>query len=89
MKWKMRDGWYINVKDMESSHINNCIKLLKKQIKQLNSLTTLFPVFQGDMAQYYAEQDFDRIENEKALNIANNNEWINVFKKELENRKSN
>lgn len=32
--WQQKDGKEIRVKDMESSHIENCIRMLQRQIKE-------------------------------------------------------
>lgn len=32
--WTKKDGTEIRVKDMESSHIENCIRMLQRQIKE-------------------------------------------------------
>lgn len=32
--WQQKDGTEIRVKDMESSHIENCIRMLQRQIKE-------------------------------------------------------
>ena len=35
-KWKMKDGTKIYIKDMTTSHIENCIKLIEKQVEEHN-----------------------------------------------------
>jgi len=60
--WITKDGRKIKVKDMEDSHLVNTIKMLirkyKRELIHLRSNIT-FPTFQGEMAQFYAERDYD------------------------------
>jgi hypothetical protein len=57
-KWKIKDGRKIRIKDMEDQHLINTIRMLNRQF-ELAKLNTPFPNFSGDMAQFYAEAEFD------------------------------
>lgn len=58
--WKTKDGQQIRIKDLQDSHLQNILKMLLRQAQHLRTHLP-FPVFQGEMAQYYAEREYDRI----------------------------
>ena len=72
--WTMQNGDTIIIEDMEDSHVRNCIKYFGRKLDELP-----YPCFNGDMAQMYAEQEYDRYNNKYAR-------IITVFKNELERR---
>jgi hypothetical protein len=59
-KWKMQNGTKIRICDMEDSHLLNTIKMLDK-MSNIVKRKTPYPNFNGEMAQYCAEQDHDRM----------------------------
>lgn len=62
--WKQRNGKKIRIKDMTNSHLMNTIRMLLRSatIEKGNSLMC-FPSFDGDtMASYYAEQEWDTLD---------------------------
>lgn len=81
--WKTRDGRVLNIKDMETSHIINCIKMLeddecvgKREV--IDILSGPFPT--GDMASL----EFDRvIDQASEMYVCDELDW---FKEELEKR---
>lgn len=45
---------------METSHIENCLRLIERKVKnEIQYVLNHPPCFQGEMAQYYAEQAWD------------------------------
>ena len=57
-KWTTKDGTKIRIKDMSDQHIVNTLRLIERMHK--NAIEECpFPCFGGEMAQYYAEQEFD------------------------------
>lgn len=61
MKWRCKDGLELDVEEMESAHIQNCINMLRRN--GYVSLDTFWRAVgsasasQGEMASYYAEQE--------------------------------
>ena len=61
--WKQKDGKKIRIKDMTNSHLMNTIRfLLKYASEEKNYSLCSFPSFNGEMAQYYAEQEWDALD---------------------------
>lgn len=56
--WKCKDGRTIRIADMETSHIINSMRMLERMHEQM-LWSMPDPCFQGEMAQMYAEQEFD------------------------------
>lgn len=62
-KWTTKDGRTIAVKDMSDSHLLNTMKMLERNHSiSVIEASRSFPTFQGDMAQYYAEQSWFAIQ---------------------------
>lgn len=59
-KWKKKDGTKIRICDMEDSHLLNAIKMLDK-MADTAKLEIPYPNFNGEMAQWFAEQEYDRM----------------------------
>ena len=59
--WTMKDGEKIRICDMADSHLENSIAMLDRALRRLQR-DMPYPEFQGDMAQYYAELDWDRLQ---------------------------
>jgi hypothetical protein len=57
--WTTREGEKIRICDMTDRHLLNAIKRCERLHRQLQQECS-FPDFGGEMAQMYAEQDFDR-----------------------------
>lgn len=60
--WQTKTGQRIRIMDMETTHIQNCVAFLyRAALAQQNEAICNFPSFQGEMAQMYAEQEWDSI----------------------------
>lgn len=60
--WVTREGKKIKVKDMTDSHLLNSIKYLDRRLESMK-ITMPYPNFNGEMAQFCAEQDWDHFQN--------------------------
>lgn len=60
--WTMWNGDKIRIKDMSDSHLLNTIAMLLRNatFRRMNALAC-FPSFNGEMAQFSAEQDWDNL----------------------------
>ena len=58
-KWLCKDGRKVRIKDMTDTHLANTIKFLEKA--HLAILDTPPPDFQGEMAQMYADQEYNAL----------------------------
>jgi len=80
MKWKTKDGQIIDVKDMSTKHIKNCLKMLEDKLDE-------DPGFFADMTDsdgaYACASCEDRMNNEIRDYL---NAGINGFKQELKIR---
>lgn len=60
-KWTTKDKRKIRVCDMTDSHLLNTIKwIYRKCEKELEEAQLYCPSFQGEMAQYFAEQAWEQ-----------------------------
>jgi hypothetical protein len=60
--WTTKDGTRIRICDMTDSHLLNTIALLKRIAKQgRREILFHYPDFQGEMAQFYAEQSWEGV----------------------------
>lgn len=57
-KWTQKDGTKIRICDMKDSHLLNSIKMLNRMV-ETERATLWYPCFQGEMAQFYAEQEYE------------------------------
>jgi hypothetical protein len=61
-KWKTKSGIKIRICDMTDAHLNNTINFLcNKALEDVNTIP--YPCFQGEMAQHFAEQEFETMQN--------------------------
>lgn len=59
--WKTRDGTKLRICDMTDDHLRNTIIFLEHQATKLK-YEIPYPNFRGEIAQYYAEQEWDFIQ---------------------------
>ena len=83
--WTTKDGTKIKIKDMESSHIKNCIAMLEKYHRQEEELGWMaIGGLHGDMAIEAAENAMLNLEENGFEDKAE--EFIFSFEQELERR---
>ena len=63
--WKTKDGRKVPINKMDDQHLCNTLRMLKrcamgKQSYTINMAGQMMCSLNGEMASYYAEQDFDR-----------------------------
>lgn len=82
-KWTTREGIKLKIRDMKTSHIKNCIKMLHRyHAKELFNLYSM-PVF-GEMAELDLENGIQDIEENGWEDEAQ--EYIDSFEAELQRR---
>jgi len=59
--WTTADGERIKIRDMTDSHLMNAIRYLDRKLDEAKRETP-FPVFQGDMAEFCAERDWEHLQ---------------------------
>ena len=76
--WETSSGKTIDLHDMETRHILNSLKI----VKEVSKREILYPMFQGEMAEYYADLGYEREQGiiEEAML------WVDYFKNELKDR---
>jgi hypothetical protein len=82
-KWKTKDGRKLWIKDMTTSHIRNCMRLLdrSKDNAIFNVLSLPYP--NGEMAQDCFDRELDELENAETADLY---PVYTSFVKELEKR---
>lgn len=58
-EWVTKSGEKIKIKDLELYHLKNIVAYLRKRWEETENPMNDFPSFQGEMAQYYAEQQWN------------------------------
>jgi hypothetical protein len=56
--WRTKDGRKIRVYDLPDRHLENIIKCIESQHQRSISSP---PMFQGEMAEYYGQQEYDSL----------------------------
>jgi hypothetical protein len=60
--WKMRDGKTIKICEMTDSHLANTIAFILRVARKARAdLESCPPMFQGEMAQMHADQEYDNL----------------------------
>lgn len=58
-EWVTKSNEKIKIKNLSISHLKNIVKYLKKRYDAIESPMNDYPSFQGEMAQDYAEQQWN------------------------------
>jgi hypothetical protein len=58
-KWRPKDAAPVRICDMGTAHIENCIAFLERKF-EIQKASMPYPDFDGEMAQYYAENAYER-----------------------------
>jgi hypothetical protein len=63
--WKTKDGRQFKIKDMETSHLQNAIRMLERnapqaQLNYLHEGTAVLSTMNGEMAQICCEAEIDQ-----------------------------
>ncbi len=67
--WTQKNGSKVRICDMTDSHLTNTINLIERNAdRQRYDLP--YPSFQGEMAQYFAESQFDYLMNANVEDLA-------------------
>jgi hypothetical protein len=61
-KWTMSGGEKIRICDMADSHLLNAERLCRREAAKMRD-NLPYPMFQGEMAQFYAERDYERFQD--------------------------
>lgn len=59
--WKTKDGKFISIRSMSTSHIKNVMTILEKQTEKYK-FNLPYPNLNGDMAQFQAEQEWEYLQ---------------------------
>jgi len=58
--WVTKEGQRLRICDMTDSHLDNTITMFDRALGSLQR-NLPYPCFNGEMAQYYAEMEWDRL----------------------------
>ena len=57
--WITKEGITIPFSKLSDRHLDNIIAMVRRKHNELSELVAAPPCFQGEMAQYYAERDWN------------------------------
>lgn len=87
--WTMKDGQKILIKDMETSHIKNTIKMLKERtlpnLREEIEMNRVFPGFDNDIIDCFEDSYYNKLINAEI----DCEEYIKILNKELRKREKN
>lgn len=71
MKWTTQNGKTLEVKDMADSHLLNAQRFIRRKVASISeeAVACASTYLQGEMAQYYQEQDSERLTNDLFIAI--------------------
>ena len=75
-EWITKSGKKKKIKDLELSHLENIVNYLEKRFNELENPMNDYPSFQGEMAQMYAEREWE----ESVKYYENLKNRINLFR---------
>lgn len=89
--WTTADGRKLKPEEMSDDHLQNTINYLKRNLPELKAQIAInlyaFPCFQGEMAQFCAEAEWDSNIGRAQVRLENAVAWIKVFELEQTNRR--
>ena len=67
MKWQTQSGKVLKVKEMTDSHLLNTQRFMQRKVVSISRETAACAsiCFQGEMAQYYQDQDLKRLTDDE------------------------
>lgn len=54
-----RDGKIVVIEEMSDKHLQNAIRFFDRCLASMYDALSYYPCFNGEMAQYHAEQQYD------------------------------
>lgn len=76
MKWKIRGGKEIEIAEMETDHIENCIKMLNEQISEAETALDYVDEIKVGSFAFFEAENFIKVAEK----------YLKAFKKELKKR---
>ncbi len=91
--WHTADGRALHPNDMDDDHVENALALLNHMLPSaenaVEDATSYYPNFQGDMAQYYAEAEWDANISKASSKLRHIKYFITEFNNQLKVRARN
>lgn len=87
-KWKQKNGTIILIEAMEDAHLLNTIAMLERNAQEERNKIP-YPSFQGEIAQYYAEREYETLHSLNTIELTAElcgEDYINL-RREANNRK--
>ena len=87
--WVTKDGQHLRIRDMETSHIKNCLRLLERVESATQTEMYCFAsALHGEQAQYAMDQEIASVEDGEVYANPKVGEFIETFKYELLRREA-
>lgn len=82
--WVTKDGQRLRIRAMETSHIKNCLRLLKKnEVTALNAMYCFEATLRGEQAQYAMGENICAVEDGHEYANPKGGDFIETFEYEL------